>query len=125
MFHKLDPYYSFLDCELLEKIVEQFVQGDAQTELKEYVIDVEAFEELTILQELKDAIEQALLLTESVTPSTCEVILNLSGHQEKAKKKCLNILLEHLFSEKNHLKHIRLEDGGSAARVSANISITS
>ena len=117
LFHKLRPYYSFLDCELLEKIVEQFVQGDAQTKLKEYVTDVEAFEELTTLQELKDAIEQALLPTQSVTPSTCEVILKVSKRWKKEKMKCLNKLLEHVFFDKSHLlKHIKITVGSMCIR---------
>ena len=112
LFHKLHSYYSFLDCELLEEIVEQFVQGDAQTFFKEYVTDVEAFEELTTLQELKDAIEQALLPTQSVTPSTCEVILKVGRRWKKEKMRCLNKLLEHIFSKKRYLlNHIKLEDG--------------
>ena len=117
LFHKLRPYFSFLDCELIEKIVEQFVQGDAQTKLKEYVTDVEAFEELTTLQELKDAIEQALLPTQSVTPSTCEVILKVSKRWRREKMKCLNKLLEHVFFEKHHLlKHIRITVGSMCIR---------
>ena len=117
LFHKLHSYYSFLDCELLEEIVEQFVQGDAQTKFKEYVTDVEAFEELTTLQELKDAIEQALLPTQSVTPSTCEVILKVSRRWRKEKMKCLKKLLEHVFFEKHHLlKHIRITVGSMCIR---------
>ena len=117
LFHKLHSYYSFLDCELLEEIVEQFVQGDAQTKFKEYVTDVEAFEELTTLQELKDAIEQALLPTQSVTPSTCEVILKVNNRWKKEKMKCLNKLLEHVFFEKHHLlKHIRITVGSMCIR---------
>ena len=117
LFHKLHSYYSFLDCELLEEIVEQFVQGDAQTKFKEYVTDVEAFEELTTLQELKDAIEQALLPTQSVTPSTCEVILKVNKRWRKEKIKCLNKLLEHVFFEKHHLlKHIRITVGSMCIR---------
>ena len=117
LFHKLRPYYSFLDCELLEKIVEQFVQGDAETKLKQYVTDVEAFEELTTLQELKDAIEQALLPTQSVTPSTCEVILKVSKHWKKEKMRCLNKLLEHIFFNKSHLlKHIQITVGSLCIR---------
>ena len=117
LFHKLRPYFSFLDCELIEKIVEQFVQGDAQTKLKEYVTDVEAFEELTTLQELKDAIEQALLPTQSVTPSTCEVILKVNKRWKREKMKCLNKLLEHVFFDKSHLlKHIRITVGSMCIR---------
>ena len=117
LFHKLHSYYSFLDCELLEEIVEQFVQGDAQTKFKEYVTDVEAFEGLTTLQELKDAIEQALLPTQSVTPSTCEVILKVSRRWKKEKMRCLNKLLEHIFSKKRYLlNHIKLEDGSLCIR---------
>ena len=117
LFHKLHSYYSFLDCELLEEIVEQFVQGDAQTKFKEYATDVEAFEELTTLQELKDAIEQALLPTQSVTSSTCEVILKVNKRWRKEKMKCLNKLLEHVFFEKHHLlKHIRITVGSMCIR---------
>ena len=117
LFRKLRPYFSFLDCELIEKIVEQFVQGDAQTKLKEYVTDVEAFEELTTLQKLKDAIEEALLPTQSVTPSTCEVILKVGRRWKKEKMRCFNKLLEHIFSKKRYLlNHIKLEEGSLCIR---------
>ena len=117
LFHKLHSYYSFLDCELLEEIVEQFVQGDAQTKFTEYITDVEAFEELTTLQELKDAIEQALLPTQSVTPSTCEVILKVNKRWKREKMKCLNKLLEHVFFGKSHLlKHIKITVGSMCIR---------
>ena len=117
LFHKLHSYYSFLDCELLEEIVEQFVQGDAQTKFTEYITDVEAFEELTTLQELKDAIEQALLPTQSVIPSTCEVILKVNKRWKREKMKCLNKLLEHVFFGKSHLlKHIQITVGSMCIR---------
>ena len=117
LFDKLESYYSFLNCELLEEIINQFAPGELQTEIEKYVTDVEAFEELTTLQELKDAIEQALLPTQSVTPSTCEVILKVSKRWKREKKKCLNKLLEHIFSDKSHLlKHIRITVGSMCIR---------
>ena len=117
LFHKLRPYYSYLECELLEEIVNQFVPGEFQTELKKYLSDVETFETLTTLQELKDAIEQALLPTQSVTPSTCEVILKVSMRWKRETKKCLNKLLEHIFSDKIHLlNQIRITVGSMCIR---------
>ena len=117
LFDKLESHYSFLNCELLEEVVDQFVPGELQTEIEKYVTDVEAFEELTTLQELKDAIEQALLPTQSVTPSTCEVILKLSRRWKKEKMRCLNKLLEHIFSKKRYLlNHIILKDGSLCIR---------
>ena len=112
LFDKLESHYSFLNCELLEEIVNQFLEEEIQEEFEKYVTDVEAFEELTTLQELKDAIEQALLPTQRVTPSTCEVIVKLNGRWKKEKKRCLNKLIEHIFSEKSHLlNHIILKYG--------------
>ena len=117
LFDKLESHYSFLNCELLEEIINQFAPGELQTELEKYVTDVEAFEELTTLQELKDAIEQALLPTQSVTPSTCEVILKVSKRWKREKMKCLNKLLEHIFSDKSHLlKHIKITVGSMCIR---------
>ena len=117
LFHKLRQYYSYLDCELLERIVQEFVPGQFQTQLEKYVTDVEAFEELTTLQEFKDAIEQALLPTQSVTPSTCEVILKVNKRWKREKMKCLNKLLEHVFFGKSHLlKHIRITVGSMCIR---------
>ena len=117
LFHKLRPYYSYLECELLEEIVNQFVPGEFQTELKKYLSDVETFETLTTLQELKDAIEQALLPTQSVTSSTCEVILKVSMRWKRETKKCLNKLLEHIFSDKIHLlNQIRITVGSMCIR---------
>ena len=117
LFDKLESFYSFLDCELLEEIVNQFLEGKIQAEVEKYVTDVEAFKELTTLQELKDAIEQALLPTQSVTPSTCEVILKVSKRWKKEKMRCLNKLLEHIFSKKRYLlNHIKLEDGSLCIR---------
>ena len=117
LFDKLESHYSFLNCELLEEVVNQFVPGKLQTEIEKYVTDVEAFEELTTLQELKDAIEQALLPTQSVTPSTCEVILKVNKRWRKEKMKCLNKLLEHVFFGKHHLlKHIKITVGSMCIR---------
>ena len=117
LFDKLESYYSFLNCELLEEIINQFAPGELQTEIEKYVTDVETFEELTTLQELKDAIEQALLPTQSVTPSTCEVILKVGKRWKREKKKCLNKLLEHIFSDKSHLlKHIKITVGSMCIR---------
>ena len=117
LFHKLHPYYSYLDCELLEEIVDQFLEDEIQEEVEKYVKEVEEFEELTTLQELKDAIEQALLPTQRVTPSTCEVILKVGRRWKNEKKRCLNKLLEHIFSKKRYLlNHIKLEDGSLCIR---------
>ena len=117
LFDKLESHYSFLNCELLEEIVNQFLEDKIQAEVEKYVKDVEAFETLTTLQELKDAIEQALVPTQSVTPFTCEVILKVSRRWKKEKMRCLNKLLEHIFSKKRYLlNHIKLEDGSLCIR---------
>ena len=110
--------YCFLNCEVIEEIVNQFLSGSAvENELNDYILELECFETSAELQHVKTAIEEALLPKKEVTDSSCEVIIKLNGKWRKETLKNFKKLIEYLFSGKRKLiNHIRIEEGSICVR---------
>lgn len=110
--------YCFLNCEVIEEIVNQFLSGSAvENELNDYILELEHFETSAELQHVKTAIEEALLPKKETTESSCEVIIKLNGKWRKETLKNFKKLIEYLFSGKRKLiNHIRIEKGSICVR---------
>ena len=79
LFNEIKAQYCFLNCALIESIVNEFLCGDVlQTELQHYLQELDVFEESTELQDIKEAIKKALPPRYEATDTTREVIIKLT-----------------------------------------------
>ena len=100
LFDKIKHHYCFLNCTLIESIVNKFLCGDVlQTELKQYLEELDSFEKSAELQDIKTAIEEALLPKQEATETTCKVIIKSTKRWEKMTIKNFKKLFFYLFGE--------------------------
>ena len=113
LFNEIQPYYYFLNVELIEEIVDVFLPGeDLNKQLEEYKIKREEFEKSAQLQHVKTAIEDALLPKQGITGTTCEFVIVLAKNWKERTLDHLRTLLNYLFSGKeNLLNHIEIKKG--------------
>ena len=126
LFDEIKPHFSFLNCELIESIVDSFLTGsDLENELTNYLEELEAFQEVAQLQHFKAAIDEALidLPKQETTETTCEVIIKLQGRCGQMTLQNFNKLINYLFPTKKHyLSHIHIEPGSICVRLLAPCS---
>jgi hypothetical protein len=79
LFDKIKPHYSFLDCKLIEEIVDEFLSANVeiQAKLSQYMKKLEEFKKSSHLRHLKTAIEEALIPKQDITDTTCRVVIKL------------------------------------------------
>ena len=111
LFNKIKSHYHFLNCHLIEHLVQCFFSGNVlQNRVKEYLDEVIAFEESAKLRDIQNASDKTHLSKQDVTEPTCEIIIKLNVIWKQMTLKSLHILINHIFAEKGkHLNHIHIE----------------
>ena len=78
LFDSISSCYSFLSCDLVKKVVEEFLSGDeVHSELTQYLKDLDTFKMSTQLRYIKTAIKEVLLQNQEVA-ETCTVSIKLN-----------------------------------------------
>ena len=87
LFEALWPHYYYLDIEVLEVIVgnEEFQITKFQDNIRTYKQHLKEFITSTTLNELKDAVEIALIPTPEANETTCKVVIKLVNEWQKQK----------------------------------------
>ena len=112
LFQYLWPYYSYLDCEVLEAIInsKRFkLDKQLQEDMSNYKQHLEEFKALTTLIEFKKAVEKALIPNPEVTMSTCEVVIKLKQEWGYKTLENFKTLINHMFHQR--MTHIHVEEG--------------
>ena len=101
LFNKLQPYYSFLSCDILVDITREFIGGEIENELEGYLVMMRKFQKSVKIKHLKEVM--SLVPIQHDTSDTCDVNIQLNGEWEEGTLENLQQLLEHMFHNKQHL----------------------
>ena len=108
LFEVLWPYYSYLDIEVSEVIIKQFlIEEELQREMQIYKQHLAEFKQSTTLNNFKDAVEEALIPTPKVTSIMCEVVIKVNHQWGKKSLENFKTLVNYMFHHR--MTHIRVE----------------
>ena len=115
LFNSIQDYYYYLNCSVIEHIVETFLTHNEedeklQKEMEKYAFNLESFKESTKLVELQSAIDKVFPLNHSVS-DTCKVVLKFKGQWEGETIKDLERFLRHYFDRDDLFNYIHIERG--------------
>ena len=112
LFNKLQPYYSFLSCDILVDITREFIGGEIENELEGYLVMMTKFQKSVKIKQLKEVM--SLVPIKDDTSDTCDVNIKLNGEWEEGTLENLQQLLKHMFHNKQHLlNHINVDERDS------------
>ena len=112
LFQRLWPYYSYLDVEVLEVIVDNedfLINEKIQKDICTYKQHLKEFKQSTTLEKFKNAVTEALIPNPEVTSITCEVVIKLNREWGKKTLENFKTLVNYMFHQR--LTHIRVEEG--------------
>ena len=112
LFQQLWPYYSYLDVEVLEVIVnnEDFLINERiKKDMCTYKQHLKEFKQSTTLEKFKNAVTEALIPNPEVTSITCEVVIKLNREWGKKTLENFKTLVNYMFHQR--MTHIRVEEG--------------
>ena len=101
LFNKLQPYYSFLSCDILVDITREFIGGEIENELEGYLVMMRKFQKSVKIKHLKEVM--SLVPIQHDTSDTCDVNIKLHREWEEGTLENLQQLLKHMFHNKQHL----------------------
>ena len=116
LFNSIQGHYYYLNCSVIEHIVETFLTHNEedkklQEEMKSYACELEKFNESTKLVELQSAIHKVLPSSRSVSDTSCEVVLKFKGWWEGETINDLKCFLRHYFCRDDLFNYIHVERG--------------
>ena len=119
LFNKLQPYYSFLCCDILVEIVREFIGGEIENELKGYLVMMRKFQKSAKIKQLKEVM--SLVPRQEDTSDTCDVDIQLNGEWEEGTLENLQQLLKHTFRNKQYLLNHMTVDERDSLRITFTI----
>ena len=112
LFNKLQPYYSFLSCDILVDITREYIGGEIENELEDYLIMMRKFQKSVKIKQLKEVM--SLVPIQHDTIDTCDVNIKLNGEWEEGTLENFQQLLKHMFHNKQHLlNHMTVDERDS------------
>ena len=112
LFNKLQPYYSFLSCDILVDITREFIGGEIENKLEGYLVMMRKFQKSVKIKQLKEVM--SLVPIQDNTSDTCDVNIKLNGEWEEGTLENLQQLLKHMFHNKQHLlNHMTVDERDS------------
>ena len=112
LFNRLQPYYSFLSCDILVDITREFIGGEIENELEGYLVMMRKFQKSVKIKQLKEVM--SLVPIQNDTSDTCDVNIKLNGEWEEGTLENLQQLLKHMFHNKQHLlNHMTVDERSS------------
>ena len=119
LFNKLQPYYSFLSCDILVEIVREFIGGEIQNALEGYLVMMRKFQKSAKIKQLKEVM--SLIPKQDDTSDTCDVDIQLNGEWEEGTLENLQQLLKHTFRNKQYLLNHMTVDEKDSLRITFTI----
>ena len=122
LFRELKPHYDFLNCELIDAIINEFLKRhQLQSDIKCYLEELDSFLDSPTLLDLKEAIEEGLIATHNGTETTCKVVIRLTGRWGKISFKVFQDVI-HFIISKELIAHIDIRTGSLLVTFLAPVS---
>ena len=102
LFDSLKPFYNFFNCGVLKHLTVTYL-STAQTELTQYIADVDKFSESSQLKHIKSTIKEKLShlpASPSTSDQTKPVVIKLHDRWEEMTLKNFKKVLQHHFEPK-------------------------
>ena len=112
LFNKLQPYHSFLSCDILVDITREFIGGEIENELEGYLAMMAKFHKSVKIKQLKEVMSLVPIQEDSL--DTCDVNIKLNGEWAEGTFENFQQLLKHIFHNKQHfINHITVDERDS------------
>ena len=122
LFQVIRPFYCFLQYNLLEGIIDEFLGNRLQPDLDAYEAELEQFKSSTKIRELANVVTRHLKSTEGTKP----VVIKLAGcWLDVTLRHFLNFLKQVFLKKSSHLANISVTDGCICIDWLAPVSIIS
>ena len=112
LFNRIQDYYYFLNCPVIECIADEFLMtkedNDLQEKMRNYLQKLESFKS-TKLRALQSAIRTALPLSNN--PTAVKVVLKFNSQWEDQTIKRLESFLSHYFDRSDLFNYIQINQG--------------
>ena len=102
LFDSLKPFYNFFNCGVLKHLTDTYLSS-VQTELSQYIDDVDKFSESSQLKHIKSTIKEKLShlpASPSTSDQTKPVVIKLHDRWEEMTLKNFKKVLQHHFEPK-------------------------
>ena len=116
LFDAILPYNDYLDCELLEMIVEEYLNDDDITKVKAHSDKVKLFKRTTPIKALKDKLHQYTSIPD-ISDMHLIVTIKLQGVWRRVTIDSIEKLVENLLQYRNIVRIFRVESGSISVMV--------
>ena len=122
LFAILQVHYDFLNCELIDAIINKFLKGhQLQADMERYLEELDSFLDSPTLLDIKETIEEGLIATHNGTETTCKVVIRLTGRWGKISFKVFQDVI-HFIISKELVAHIDIKTGSLLVTFLAPVS---
>ena len=114
VFTEIHPYYDFLDCELIVRLSEKFLQGSIVTEFRQYKKDAHKFRSSVTVRHLNESLKSIYKEHLTNLANMPHIVIHLHNPWFDSNIDSLLLLIKHLLPMKfkqSLLKHITILPG--------------
>ena len=110
LFDAILPHNDNIDCELLEMIVEEYLDDDDITKVKAHIAKVQLFEHTTPIKTLKDKLQQYTSIP-NISDKLLVVTIKLQANWGKVTLESIEKLVQNLLQYKHKVRIPKVEPG--------------
>ena len=110
LFDAIRPHNDYLDCELLEMIVEEYLDDDDITEVKTHIDKVKLFKRTTPIKTLKDKLHQYTSIP-NILDMHLIVTIKLQADWGRVTLESIEKLVQNLLDYRQTVKIFKVESG--------------
>ena len=110
LFDAILPHNDYLDCELLEMIVEEYLENDDITKVKAHIDEVKLFKRTTPIKTLKDKLQQYTSIP-NISDKHVIVTIKLQADWGRVALAAIEKLVRNLLQYQHKVRILKIESG--------------
>ena len=110
LFDAIRPHNDYLDCELLEMIVEEYLDDDNITKVKAHIDKVKLFKRTTPIKTLKDKLQQYTSIP-NISEMHLIVTIKLQADWGRVTLESIEKLVQNLLQYRQKVRILKVESG--------------